>query len=98
MSDQRQQATRRLANIMKLARGTYETARMELLGALSDQQAQVYDLVRQQGAAVAADVVAALDVEINHASGLLKGLAELHLLEREQVIDDVGRKFVYRVK
>jgi hypothetical protein len=95
---QRQQATRRLANIMQMARVTYEMARMELIGALSDQQADVFDLVTRRGTAEAADVVVTMEVSIAHASGILKGLVELHLLEREMVIDAVGKKFVYRVK
>jgi DNA-binding MarR family transcriptional regulator len=95
---QRQLATRRLAHIMQMARGTYEAARMELIEALSQQQMAAYALVGRQGTAKAADVVDAMGISIGHASGILKGLVELHLLEREMVIDEVGKKFVYRVK
>lgn len=94
----RQQATRKLANVARLARVTYETARMELIGALSSQQMIVYDMVYKRGSIEAADVVTAMRLQKSHASGLLKELTDLGLLEREPIISSAGKRYIYRIK
>lgn len=96
--DGRQRYARRLANVMKLTRIAYETSRMELIGALSDQQMRVYDLVFHRESTETAVVIEALGVKPNHASGLLKELTDLGLLERTAITDVAGKRFVYRIK
>lgn len=90
----RQQYARSMARVMTQARATYIVALAELLGVLSDQQRQVYEMTDKP--ITSTNVVAALGVTINHASGLLKELYQLNLLIRDEVVDEQGRRFIYQ--
>lgn len=70
-----------------------------LIESLSDQQRTTYyfiDIQYKTEPVTAADVAYAYHLKLNHASGLLKSLYELGLLQRELVVDSTGKRYVYR--
>jgi len=68
-----------------------------LIESLSDQQRRVLNYIELWGVPVTtAQVMEDFKLRNNHASGLLKSLYELGLLQRELVVDSTGMRYVYR--
>lgn len=68
-----------------------------LLEAIEPRQRAVYEYVIGKGLewVDSADVAVHFKVKTNDAATLLKSLYDLHLLERNQVIDQNGKRYEY---
>lgn len=97
----RYQTTLAIANALKAARANPDAALHILENLLDDQltmqQVRVLGLVESLGKATSTDVVKALEVKPNHASGLLKELYEYGLLEREAHSNEDGLMYKYKI-
>lgn len=64
---------------------------------LEPAQLELYSYINQDDNPVTTNrIVMDFQLQPNHASGLLKSLWSLGLLQRELVVDSTGKRYVYR--
>lgn len=90
-----------IANALKAARAQPDAAVLILKNLLDEsltfQQVRVMSIAEMRDKVTTADVVKALNVKHNHASGLLKELYEYGLLDREPHSNEDGLMYKYKI-